>query len=145
MKSGVVSAIKSKLLSGESRVRPVLFGPFRGLRFDLNLQYQAQVYFGLWERETYGVIQRATQTAEWFVDIGAGQGELCTLFAKLQAVQRIIAIEPSEIAMASLRANLSHNNIRLSRVETLTKFVGTKVGAAEYIVTSLGLTMRSVD
>ena len=53
MKTGMVSAIKSKLVSDESAVRTVLFGPFRGLRFDLNLRFQAQVYLGLWERETY--------------------------------------------------------------------------------------------
>ena len=61
MKTGVVSAIKSKLVSDKSAVRSVLFGPFRGLRFDLNLRSQAQVYLGLWERETYGVIRRERQ------------------------------------------------------------------------------------
>jgi hypothetical protein len=140
MKSGMVSAIKSKLVSSDSRVRPVLFGLFRGLRFDLNLQYQAQVYFGLWERETFDVIRHASRAAEWFVDIGAGQGELCSFFAMRHGVQRIIAIEPSEIAMASLRANLINNNIDLNRVEALTKFVGTKAAAAEYVeIDQLGI------
>ncbi len=139
MKTGIVSAIKSKLVSDESAVRTVLFGPFRGLRFDLTLRSQAQVYLGLWERETYGVIRRETQSAEWFVDIGAGKGELCTLFATLPHVQRVVAIEPNDMEVATLRANLIHNNIDLSRVETLTKFVGTKIGTDYVEVDQLGL------
>ena len=75
----------------------------------------------------------------WFVDIGAGKGELCTLFATLPHVQRVVAIEPNNMEMATLRANLIHNNIDLSRVETLTKFVGTKVDTEYVEVDQLGL------
>jgi precorrin-6B methylase 2 len=139
MKSGVVSAIKSKLVSDKSRVRRVLFGLFKGLRFDINLRSQTQLYLGLWERETYGAIQRAAQTAEWLIDIGAGRGELCILFASLQNVGRIIAIEPNELETSALRVNLNHNNINPDRVEVLEKFAGTK-GGTDYIeIDQLGI------
>ena len=75
--------------------------------------------------KSHGVIRRETQIAEWFVDVGAGKGELCNLFATLPLVQRVVAIEPNDMEMATLRANLIYNKIELSCVETLTKFVGT--------------------
>ena len=121
MKSGLVSAIKKKLVPDESRVQPVLFGIFKGLRFDINLRSQTQLYLGLWERETFDTIRRASRSAEWFVDIGAGQGELCTLFATLRHVRRVVAIEPIEPAVIALRANLDHNSIHLDRVELFRK------------------------
>jgi precorrin-6B methylase 2 len=139
MKSGVVSAIKSKLVSDEYQVRRVLFGLFKGLRFDINLRSDAQLYLGLWERETCGAIRHAEQTAKWFVDIGAGRGELCILFAKLQNVSRVVAIEPNALEAKALRANLNHNSIGLDRVEVLAKFVGTKTDTDCIEIDQLGL------
>jgi tRNA G46 methylase TrmB len=72
------------------------------------------------------------RSAEWFVDIGAGQGELCTLFATLRHVPRVVAIEPIEPAVIALCANLDHNSIHLDRAELFRKFVGTKK-SADYI------------
>ena len=63
--------------------------------------------FGPWERETYRAISSAAQTAEFFVDIGAGKGELCAFFATLEGIRRIVAIEPDEVETMS--ANLNHN------------------------------------
>ena len=86
---GVLSSIKSRLVPDECRVRLVSFGLFKGLRFEINLRSQAQLYLGLLERETYRAIRRAAQTAEWFVDIGAGKGELCAFFVTLQRIKRV--------------------------------------------------------
>jgi Methyltransferase FkbM domain len=141
MKSGLVSAIKTKLVPDESSVRPVLFGIFKGLRFDINLRSQTQLYLGLWERETFDTIRRASRSAEWFVDIGAGQGELCTLFATLRHVRRVVAIEPIEPAVIALRANLHHNSIHLDRVELFRKFVGTKKSADHIEIDQLGINL----
>jgi hypothetical protein len=129
MKTGVLSSIKSKLVPDECRVRFILFGLFKGLQFEINLRSQTQIYLGLWERETYSAIRRAAQSAEWFVDVGAGKGELCVFFATLQGIRRIIAIEPNEAETMTLRANLNYNGIDLRRVEVLRKFVGTKKDA----------------
>jgi len=126
MKSRPLTAIKSKLVSDRSRVRRIPFGLFKGQRLDINFRFQSQIYFGLCERETYGVIRRASQNAEWFVDVGAGRGELCILFAALPRVHRLVAIEPNDIEIASMLANLRHNNIGGDRVEILVKFAGTK-------------------
>src|SRR5436189_3772112 len=103
MKTGVLASIKSKLVPDECRVRLVLFGLFKGLRFEINLRSQTQLYLGLWERETYRAIRRAAETGEWFVDIGAGKGELCAFFSTLQRIRRVVAIEPNEIEAMILR------------------------------------------
>src|SRR5262249_30677752 len=102
MKMGVLSSIKSRLVPDKCRVRLVSFGLFKGLRFEINLRSQAQLYLGLLERETYRAIRRAAQTAEWFVDIGAGKGELCAFFATLQRIKRVVAIEPNELEIMTL-------------------------------------------
>jgi SAM-dependent methyltransferase len=75
------------------------------------------------------IAQFVAQSAEWFVDIGAGKGELCVFFAKLQRIKRVIAVEPDDVEIMTLRANLNYNGIDLHRVEVLKKFVGTKKDA----------------
>lgn len=137
LKTGVLSSLKSKLVPDEGRVRLVLFGLFKGLQFEINLRCQTQLYLGLWERETYRVIRRVAQTAEFFVDIGAGKGELCAFFATLEGIRRIVAIEPDEVE--TMCANLNHNGIHLGRVEVLRKFVGTKKDADHIEVDQLGI------
>src|SRR2546423_1769469 len=110
MRSGIVSKIKSKLAPDASQVRIVPFGLYRGLLLDINLRSQSQLFLGLWERETYWAIRRAARRAKWFMDVGAGTGELCVFFATLKNVKRIIAIEPNHIAVRGLLANFAHNN-----------------------------------
>ena len=139
MKTGVLSSIKSKLVPDESRVRLVSFGLFKGLQFEINLRSQTQLYLGLWERETYRAIRRAARTAEWFVDIGAGKGELCVFFATSQRIKRVVAIEPDDVETVTLRANLTYNNIDLRRVEILRKFVSTKKDADHIEIDQLDL------
>jgi precorrin-6B methylase 2 len=86
-----------------------------------------------WGDETNGAIRRATQTANWIVDAGAGAGEFCILAAKLKNVTRIIAIEPDQAMVKSLQANVGHsdilyNDILSGRIEIIEKFVGTQSG-----------------
>jgi precorrin-6B methylase 2 len=125
MKTGVVSRIKSKIVPDQSRVRRVLFGLYRGQRLEINLQSEAQLYFGLWEREIYSVIRCAGRRAQWFLDVGAGKGELCIWFATLGHVTRIIAVEPNTAETQALRANLVTNKIAQNGVEVVSKFAGT--------------------
>jgi hypothetical protein len=55
--------------------------------------WEAQLFFGLYEQETYASIRQASAKAKWFIDVGAGKGELCIFFATLKHVKEIIAIE----------------------------------------------------
>ena len=98
-----------------------------------NLKIQTQLFLGFWARETNGAIRQAAQRANWFVDVGAGSGELCILVAKLKNVTRIIAIEPDQAMVKSLQANLDrserlYNDILSGRIEIIEKFIGTQNG-----------------
>jgi hypothetical protein len=125
MKTGLVSRVKSLLVPDVSRVRPILLGLYKGIYLDTNPIFQTQLILGLWERETYGVIRQAAAKAEWFIDLGAGKGELCMFFARRKQVLRIIAIEPNHSEAQTLLANLNYNNIDPNRVELLEKFCGS--------------------
>jgi predicted RNA methylase len=83
-----------------------------------------QSYLGLWERETHQDIRRLLQQVRWFIDIGAGGGELCLLFKKA-GTNIVIAAEPQSSEEALLRENLAANGLRLSEVKIITKFIDT--------------------
>src|SRR5262245_29058402 len=121
MKTGVVSKVKSLLVPDVSQVRCVPFGLYKDIYLNINLKSQTQVLLGLWERETYRVIKQLAPRAEWFIDVGAGKGELCMFFARLKHVKRIIAIEPDHAEAYALVAHLKFNNIDPNRVEVLEK------------------------
>ena len=92
-----LSAVKQLVVGNKGR-RPykVYFGLFRNLVLNLDLQHQTQVYFGLYERETYKYINRISDNCKWVIDIGAGTGELCLYFLKNSQAEKIIGVEPSD-------------------------------------------------
>jgi SAM-dependent methyltransferase len=123
MKSGILSSIKMQLVNNVPKPREVLSGPFKGLKFSINLASQSQLYLGLWERETYPAIEQAGGQATWFVDVGAGSGELCCYFAKRENVRQIFAIDPLERDMALAKSNAALNRISDGRITYLKKFI----------------------
>ncbi|MDF2118183.1 FkbM family methyltransferase [Roseiarcaceae bacterium H3SJ34-1] len=123
MKSGIISSVKMRLVSDESRPRDVVAGIFKGLKLSLNLASQTQIYLGLWERETYPAIEKAANSATWFVDVGAGAGELCCYFAKRPNVNRIYAIEPQRSELVLAKQNASLNAIPDGKIDYLQKRV----------------------
>jgi hypothetical protein len=126
MKSGLISKLKSRMVPNIDQKRTIPLGLYKGLRLDMNLGSQTQVYLGLWERETYRPIKSAATRASWFVDVGAGRGELCVYFAKCEHVKKIIAIEPSSVETSHLRKNMVYNIIDPERVDIIEKFVGNR-------------------
>src|SRR5207253_6056803 len=75
MRSGVLSNIKRLVVPTGEVVRAIRAGPFRGLKMNLDLASQTQIYLGLFEREVYsrvGVLSAGIATA---IDIGAAYGE----------------------------------------------------------------------
>src|SRR5207302_6147251 len=53
MRSGVLSNIKRLVVPPGETVRAIRGGPFRGLKMNLALASQTQIYLGLFEREVY--------------------------------------------------------------------------------------------
>src|SRR5271169_1754157 len=106
-----------------SHPRTIPFGPFKGLRLNIDLTSQTQFYFGLWEFETHPYIHAALKESSWLIDVGAGFGELCILFRK--NLRHAIAIEPNAACLSLLRSNLALNRLSDSDVEIIPKYVGS--------------------
>src|SRR5262245_34570972 len=106
METGIISNVKSLLVPDISKVRRVPLGLYKGINFNINLKSQTQLLLGLWERETYGDIRRVAPKVNWFIDVGAGKGELCIYFKKINPSCRVLAIEPSEGEADDLIENL---------------------------------------
>jgi hypothetical protein len=123
----LLSSIKRHVVPSGRRMRHVPFGLYRRLRLNIDLGSQMQTYLGLWDRETHRDIRRLVQHVRWFIDVGAGGGELCLLFKKA-GTRIVIAAEPQIAEVALLRENLAANGLRLSEVEIITKRIGTTEG-----------------
>jgi len=118
-----------KLLDSGARKRVCLTGLLKGLELELDLNYQAQVWLGLCERETYGVIKKTAQRCEWFVDIGAGKGELVVYFLKRTSANKVIAVEPQRSENEIMLRNLKYNGLDSDRrLVIVDKCVGTASG-----------------
>jgi hypothetical protein len=136
----LLSTIKSFLVPKGHQPRTVQFGLFRGLRLEIDLKSRTQIFLGLWERETYPVIRKASLRCNWAVDIGAGQGELCLFLLERSSAKIIYAFEPQRSEVDLIFRNLELNN-KLSgeRFIVGTKFVGCSPSADFVSLDSLDL------
>jgi hypothetical protein len=107
------SWLKALVVKPGREPRPVQFGIYSGLVFNLDLTSEARIYVGLWERETYRFIRSALPRCRWLIDVGAGKGELCILFATQPGVKQVFVCEPQGSQADLLRANLQSNRARL--------------------------------
>jgi len=121
--------IKAALVPSGSRPRTILTGPFKGIRMELDLQTESQIYAGLFERELYPVIRRLSKDVRTVVDIGAADGEY-TLYSLLKTrAERVISIEPDPVMLEKLGRNLKLNALdQDSRLEIWAKYIGASDG-----------------
>ncbi|MCS7063597.1 MAG: FkbM family methyltransferase [Methylacidiphilales bacterium] len=82
------------------------------MEFELEWADNSQLYFGLWERETYRWIERGVSGTDWGVDVGAGAGELLVYLKKRARLPRVIAIEASESELDRIKRNLRLNELQ---------------------------------
>ena len=129
-KSGVLSKVKGALLPSGLQTRSILTGPFKGIRMEIDLQSESQIYAGLFEREVYPAVRRLSKDVRTVVDIGAAQGEYA-LYALLKtAAERVISIEPDPAMIDKLHRNLQLNALDPNgRFELCAKYVGASEGA----------------
>jgi hypothetical protein len=116
-------AIKRVILPTKPRIVTIPFGLYCGLRLKIDFQYQSQFYLGLYEAETNRAIRSVLHRAKWFIDIGAGMGELSILFKRLGAT--VVAVEPWTSGYPFYE-NLRANNIPLEEISVVEKPVGNK-------------------
>jgi hypothetical protein len=125
MVARVLSFVKQKFVSNECAPRTVVAGPFRGIRMNLNLTHQTQLYLGLFERETHPWLKRLSKGIRTGIDIGAADGEYTLFLLKSTGASKIYSFEPDPTMVARLRSNLRLNHeLELERLQISTKFVG---------------------
>lgn len=133
-------SLKSRFISDVEQPRLVRLGLFAGLRLNLNLHNQMQVFFGLWEREIYRFMRQTVPGCEWAVDVGSGRGEYTLFFLKQSGVQRAVAVDPLEVMVPMIQRNLELNgmadDLRLTRIEG---FLGSTTDGRMQRLDDLGL------
>jgi precorrin-6B methylase 2 len=107
--------IKNFLLPPGLHVTRIPIGLYRGIRMHLDFRSDSQLFLGLAEIETHRTIRKMLRYATWFVDVGAGMGEMSILFAK-RSRARVIAVEPGAFT-TNIRQNLSANGVQDATIE----------------------------
>ena len=75
------------------------------------------------------MIKKTAQRCEWFVDIGAGKGELVVYFLKRTSANKVIAVEPQRSENEIMLRNLKYNGLDSDRrLVIVDKCVGTASG-----------------
>ncbi len=107
----MLDSLKSLFIPAGERPRIVWFGLFAGLRLNLNLRTQLQVFLGLWEREVTRFMRQTVPGCKWAVDVGSGRGEYTLLFLKYPSICQVIAVEPLDFVMPMLQKNVALNGL----------------------------------
>ena len=114
------------LLPSGRRPRVVQSGPFKGLRVHLDPRGgDLQLWLGLYERETYGILENLLQGCRSAIDVGAAKGELVLALLRRPEIERVVAIEPAATELERFHANLAANpTISATRLEIHPGFAG---------------------
>ena len=105
----LLSSVKQKLVPAGIAPRVIQSGPFRGLKMELNLRGQTQVYLGLFEREVHPWVTELSQGIHTAIDIGSAQGEYLLYFLSRTPAKQVLGFEPDEACWPALRRNLALN------------------------------------
>ena len=133
-----ISRAKKLVTPAGRRPRTIASGVFKGIRMELDLRHETQVYLGLYERELYAWLTRLSSNAVTAVDIGAANGEFALYFLLKSSARVVVAVEPSEQARQQLARNLELNNCAGDRRLTVDPhFVGQRDSSTERTVDSL--------
>jgi hypothetical protein len=133
-----LSKLKSFLVPPGIKPRRILAGPFKGIEMNLSLEGHAQIYAGLFEKETHPWVRRLSRDLRTAIDIGAAHGEYTLFFLKKTKARKIYAFEPDLSWLPVLRENLRLNGFDPSeRLDLSTKFVGISDSGSETRLDSL--------
>jgi hypothetical protein len=125
----LVSRLKGLAFPAGRSAWRIKSGSFRGLKMELDLSWQSQVYIGLYEREVYPWLNRLSAGVETALDIGAAEGAYTLFFLKKSGAKRVLAFEPLESSLRHLVTNLRLNGLEGDpRLHVRRQFVG--VGSA---------------
>jgi precorrin-6B methylase 2 len=127
MRTGLVSRIKNIIVRGGSRPHVVPLGLYQGLKLEIDLQYNFQLYSGLWEFETHRYFLMWNDYG-WAIDVGAGAGELCLFLLKHKRnLKRIYAVEPQAEEVRRMKQNFELNRgLDIEKVTIVARCAGIK-------------------
>ncbi|HJR60723.1 MAG TPA: FkbM family methyltransferase [Vicinamibacterales bacterium] len=109
--TSLLGHLKNQVVRAGSEPRMIRAGALKGLRMDLDLTRQAQVYLGLYERELYGWLRVLGQDAASALDVGAADGAYSLYFLKRTKARAVYAFEPDPAAREVLASNLRLNDL----------------------------------
>ena len=112
----IKTAIKRRLVADRDEIRRIRFGPGRGVRCILNRRTDIQREFGLYESELAHVYHRVIRPDSVVYDIGAADGVIALIFAKLASAGHVVAFEPDGAQATRFEQNLALNPDLASRV-----------------------------
>ena len=139
MRSGLISKIKTVLIRGGRGTYVVPFGLYHGLKLDLDLRSNFQLFTGLWELETHRYIEKWGDY-EWLIDVGAGGGELCLFMLKHKAkLGKVLAIEPNGDEVRRMRLNFRLNpELDVGKITIVERRIGTRTAGDELCLDDFG-------
>ncbi len=105
----LLSSVKQRLVPAGISPRVIQSGPFRGLKMELDLRGQTQVYLGLFEREVHPWVSELSRGIHTAIDIGSAQGEYLLYFLSRTPAKQVLGFEPDEGCWPALRRNLALN------------------------------------
>ena len=107
----LLSNVKQRLVPAGIAPRVIQSGPFRGLKMELDLRGQTQVYLGLFEREVHPWVTELSRGIHTAIDIGSAQGEYLLYFLSRTDAAQVLGFEPDESCWPALRRNLALNGL----------------------------------
>jgi hypothetical protein len=125
MQVGLVSKIKGHVVPHGKAVRSIQGGALRGIRMNLDLAYETQMYLGLAEREIHAALTQFSREVRTAIDIGSAFGEYTLFFLTKTPAQRVFAFDPEPRMQGQLYENLRLNGIASDpRLQFSPKYVG---------------------
>jgi hypothetical protein len=98
------------LLPNHAIPLPILNGPFRGARINLNPQYSLRKVFGIYEHELNGWLESVLPRVNLILDVGANDGYFtfgcAAAFRRLGKPGEIVAFEPLKKHIEELQSSL---------------------------------------
>lgn len=134
----VLKRLKHSLVPSGVQPRRVPLGLFRGIRLELDLSHQFQLYAGLFERELSTWLRSQVCRARSAVDIGSAAGEYAIWFLRQRSVERVVAVESDPATATIFDKNLSLNGVLGDvRLHAVRRFVADKDDEAHLTLDSL--------
>lgn len=140
---GLLPTVKQLVILPGLRKRTIRGGPLRGIKMNLDLSCQTQMWLGFYEREIFSDLTALSKGIRTALDIGVGYGDYTLYFLLKTQAERVIACEPSAEMRSHLSQNLRLNGIEdTPRLEVVEKFVNSYIDKNKVTLDGLASAVR---